>query len=321
MIKKIFQTFNAYIQLVRLPNLLILAVGQYLVRYSIIGPVLENHESFFHTGPLDFALLVLSSVLIAAGGYIINDYFDIRIDAVNRPQKIILYKLIRLRTGMRVYYILTILGCLIGIYVAFKVSYIVLGGIHIIIAVALWYYSLKYKRVRFAGNLTVAVLAAVSLVIVWLFEFFALRRDPAIFGEIINNLGEINILLAGYAIFAFLVMLIREMIKDIEDIEGDRSFRCRTLPIVYGIPLMKKIILAITFFTTGMTAFASYKFFAWGSTAMGLYFSIVLGLLWIYFLIQLFRAKEKKDYHMLSLILKLLIVAGVLSMQLLNTRF
>jgi 4-hydroxybenzoate polyprenyltransferase len=318
MIKKFLRAFNAYIRLIRLPNLLILAVGQYFIRYNIIGPVLALRGHFLHTTDFGFALLVLSSLLIAAGGYIINDYYDIRIDVVNRPDKVVLHKLIRLRTAMRVYYVLTILGCFIGIFVAFKVGYIVLGSVHIIIAVALWYYSLKYKRIRFAGNFTVAFLAAISLAIIWLFEFFALRKDPAVFGDMIKSFGEINMYIVAYGIFAFLVTLIREMVKDIEDIEGDRSFRCKTLPIVYGIPKMQKVIIALTILTMGLTAFAAYKFFAWNLTAIAWYFSVVLGLLWAYFLFQLSRAKEKKDYHMLSLILKIIIVAGVLSMQLLH---
>jgi 4-hydroxybenzoate polyprenyltransferase len=319
--KHLIQYINWYARLVRLPNLIILALSQYFVRYSLIMPVYDSRNAALHTGNVDFALLVFSSMLIAAAGYIINDYFDIRIDAVNRPNKIILHKFIRLRTAIIVYYVLAILGCLVGIFVAFKVGYIFLGGVHIIISVALWFYSLKYKRIPFAGNFTVAILAAVSPAIIWLFEFFALTKDGIAFTSLIKYFPKINIFIAGFAILAFLVTLIREMIKDIEDIEGDRSFRCRTLPIVYGIPLMRKIILAITGFTLGFTVFVTVKLFQWEFRLLAWYFAVVIGLFWFYYLLQFFKAKEKKDYHFLSTILKILILAGVLSMQLLNINF
>jgi 4-hydroxybenzoate polyprenyltransferase len=188
-------------------------------------------------------------------------------------------------------------------------------------SIVLWYYSLKYKRIPFAGNFTVAILAALILGMVWLFEFFALKQNGLIFAGMIRHFNEINMYVLGYAVFAFLVTLIREMVKDIEDIEGDRSFRCHTLPIVYGIPAIRRIIVIIIFLTMIFTAYVSYRLFHTYKSLPAWYFAVVIGLLWLYFLSLFRKAKEKKDYHFLSTILKIMMVAGILSMQLLYISF
>jgi 4-hydroxybenzoate polyprenyltransferase len=312
---------DAYTRLVRVPNLLILALTQYFVRYGIIAPVLASRGFYPQTGDLDFALLVFSTVLLTAAGYIINDYFDIRIDQVNRPEKIVLQKLIPLRRAIWLHYALTIPACIIGIYVSYRVGSYKLGFIQILFALVLWYYSLKYKRVPFVGNFTIAALAALTIIMIWLFEFFAIKQNAFAFTDMIPYFSKINIFVFGYAIFAFLVTMIREMVKDIEDIEGDKSFRCRTLPIVYGIPAIRRVILILSVFTMLLSGFASYKLFMWELELPAWFFAIVIEGLWIYFFMEFFRAKQKKDYHFLSNILKILIVAGVSSMELLYISF
>jgi 4-hydroxybenzoate polyprenyltransferase len=320
-VKKVFLNIGWYLQLMRWPNLVIIAVMQYFVRYNLIAGVYDLHNVALQTGDLDFALLVLSTLLIVAAGYIINDYFDIRIDIVNRPEKVLLFKRIPLRRSVRLYYALTILGCLLGIFVAFRVGSFKLGFIPVVMSIVLWYYSLRYKRIRFAGNFAVAALAAVTLCMVWLFEFYALKQNALMFADMIGYFGEINTYVFGYAIFAFLVSLIREMVKDIEDIEADRSFRCRTLPIVYGLAFTRRLIMVLAILSVAFTAFVIYKLFAADMLLVAWYFIVVIGLLWCYFLVLLVRAKEKKDYDFLSTVLKILIVAGVLSMQLLYLNF
>jgi 4-hydroxybenzoate polyprenyltransferase len=316
--KKFLLKIKWHVQLVRWPNLLIIALTQYFVRYNLIRPVYESHNCSLQISHLNFAFLVLSTLLVVAGGYIINDYFDLRIDVVNKPEKMMLFKRIRLRPAIRLYYILTVMGCLCGIYVAFTVGYIMLGFVPVIMSIALWFYSLKYKRIAFAGNLTVAILVGVSLGMIWLFEFFALKLNPPMFANLVGNFGLINLFILGYIILAFLITMIREMVKDIEDIEGDRSFHCRTLPIVSGIPAMHRIIVIITLIAIGFTGYVSYKLFKMHEMIAAWYFIIAIGLLWLYFFMMLLRAKGKKDYHFLSNILKIIMVAGILSMQLLH---
>lgn len=318
---KLFNAVKTISRLLRLPNLVILALSMYFVRYCIFYPIFDLRGVELQMGNLNFALLVLSTLLLAAGGYVINDYFDLDIDEVNRPEKVVLEKHISLKKANKLYYTLTIIGCLMGIYVAFMVGSLKLGFIHLVCATVLYYYSLKYKRIAFAGNITVALLAALSILIVWLFEFFAMKQNPLIFGEIVSYFSTINILVVGYALFALLLNLIREMVKDIEDIEGDRSFQCRTLPIVFGTKNMHRVIMILSGITALFIAFSSYKLFLWDYHAAGWYFAIVMGGLWIYYLTFLAKAKSKKDYHFLSTLLKINIVAGILSMQLLYASF
>lgn len=333
-----------YVRLIRLQNLVILAICQYFVRYGIINPVMRSNGFYMQMGDFDFALLVFSTLLITAAGYVINDYFDLRIDQVNKPEQIVLQKHIPLRRAIWLHYALTIPGCLIGIYVSYQVGSFKLGFIHIVFALALWYYSLKYKRIPFAGNITVALLAALSIMIIWLYEWYAIQltirnianlqnsstelsdaiikmKDAVRFESITKIAGEINRFVFGTAFFAFLINIIREMIKDIEDIEGDKSFRCRTLPIVYGIPVIRKVILVLSLVTLILCGFTAYKLFDWNKELAGWYFSIVVCGFWIYFIYQMLRAKNKKDYHFLSNILKIIIIAGILSLQLLYTSF
>lgn len=308
-------------RLLRLPNLLILALIQYFVRYGIFYPIFQSRGIELQMGHLDFALLVFSTLLVAAGGYIINDYYDVRIDQVNRPEKVVIGRFISLRQANMLHYLLTIPGCIIGVYIAYHVGSLKLGFIHIVTALVLFYYSLKYKHQPFTGNISIALLAALSVVIVWLFEFFAIKQNATVFGEMIGYFKTLNILVFGYAGFAFFVTLVREMVKDIEDIEGDTAFKSRTLPIVFGVDKMHKVIIGISSAFFVLLAYTVYCLFNWSYHASGWYFSVVIGGLWIYFFIYLLKAKTKKDYQFCSTLLKIIMVAGILSMQLLYASF
>lgn len=308
-------------RLIRLPDLIIIALSQYLVRFCIFQPIFHSRGIGLQMGQLDFALLVLSTLLIAAGGYVINDYFDLRIDEVNRPEKMVLQKHLSLRSANNLYYVLTIAGCIAGIFVAYQVGSIKLGFIQLVSATMLYYYSLKYKRIAFAGNFTVAILAALSILIVWLFEFFAMKQNPLVFGEIAGYFKTVNTLVLGYAFFAFWITLIREMVKDIEDLRGDKAFRCRTLPIIYGVRKMHTVILILSLVTIPLLGYFTYRLFSFGFNLSGWYFAIATGGLWVYYLTCLVKTKNEKDYHFLSTLLKVMMIAGILSMQLLFASF
>ncbi len=316
-----FKSIDQLARLFRLPNLIVLGLTQYFVRYGIFYPIFVSRGVDLQMGHIDFALLVISTLLIAAGGYVINDFYDLRIDQVNRPEKVVIGKVVSLRQAGVLHYALTILGCIIGGYVAYKVGSIKLGFVHVIIALVLFYYSLKYKRLPFVGNVTIALLAAFSIIIVWLFEFFAIKRDPLVFAEFIGYFKTLNMLVFSFAFFAFFVTLIREIIKDIEDIEGDQESGCRTLPIVYGIPKVRKILLGLSLFFFVILAATVYFQFRWSYELVGWYFAFVLGGLWLYFFIHLRKCTTAKDYHFASNLLKIIMLAGILSMQLLYVSF
>jgi 4-hydroxybenzoate polyprenyltransferase len=215
------------IRLIRIPNLLIIALTMYLFRYCLIGKMLDLRGVWLGLSDTDFLLLTLSVIVIAAAGYIINDYFDVSIDAVNKPEKVIIGRHISPDTAFRIYVALNVLGIIAGFYLALKVGNYKLGFINLLSAGLLWLYSSLYKKKFLLGNLVIAFLSALVPLIV---AFFEPMREYASFGFI-----------KAYAAFAFLMTLVREIIKDIEDIEGDKAEGATTMPVYIGI-IPSKII-------------------------------------------------------------------------------
>lgn len=312
---------KAYFKLIRFQNLIIIAVTMFFVRYCLIEPVLRKNNVFLQMSLLDFSLLVLSILLITAAGYAINDYFDVKIDALNKPNKNVLQDKIPLRRGMALHTTLSVIGVLVGGYVSFRVGNVRLSFIPVVMSFILWFYSVKYKRIVLWGNLTVSILSAFSLIIVWLFEFFALKSHSFAFANMVGNFGSVNILVFSYAFFAFMASMIREVVKDCEDIEGDRAMGCYTFPIAFGLEKAKKLVLAMVIFTFLMISIAEIRIYLWGYTYLFVYLIVTVLVLYIYFLSMLLKAKEKKDFTFLSNLAKIIIVAGVLSMQVLYISF
>ena len=305
---------KAYIQLIRPLNLLIIALTQYCVRYLIISPVLNTYNTSLQLNNLDFLLLVLSTILLAAGGYIINDYFDVDIDLRNKPDAVLLGTEIKLKTADIIHKVITGLGIGFGVYVAYRSGMIQIGFIFVIIAVALWYYSFKYKRIFLWGNLTVALLCALSVAIVWLFEFFALRHNTLSFVDASKGFETINLFILCYSVFAFLTSLIREIIKDIEDIEGDKEEGCNTLPIVIGIKASKGIIIALIILELMLTGFIQYYLY------LRHFYYIIFAILVaiqgpLFYLVSYIPQSNKKgDYSFCSGLAKVIMLLGILSM-------
>ncbi len=314
-------TISPYIKLLRIPNLAIIILTQYLIRFCVIKPVLQFHGVNLTFSELDFALLVFSTILIAAAGYIINDYFDIQIDAYNKPDKLIVGKKVSIGTAKSIYAILNGIAFIIGFYLAIKVNAFQLGFIFVMIAIMLWYYSAKYKRQIFWGNLVVAILSALVLMIVWIFEFFSLRLSPIDFIDAYRSIKIINIIIWSYSLFAFMVTLIREMIKDIQDIEGDSKFGCRTLAVVFGIRATKYITTSLIIICILIMAYSQYQLFIKNFTIVFWYLLIVVQPLFIYLLINVIRSKNKDNYRFSGNLSKIIMLAGILSMQLVYISF
>lgn len=305
---------TAYFKLFRVQNLLIIVLIQFLLKLKIIDPILKLEGLKSQISMLDFSALVLSTVFIAAAGYIINDYFDIRIDRINRPDKIVLGKKIPLRRAIFLHTAFNIIGCLIGLYVAYKVGKLELGFIQIAVCFGLWFYSLKYKRQMISGNLVVAVLAAFVILIVYLFEFFALVSNMQI---LIIFRGLMNMFIFSFAIFAFITTIIREIIKDMEDIEGDSLYKCQTLPIRIGIKKSKIISIVITIIAILLLAYGQYQLFEM-KQELTFWFLSAVQILFIYLIFSIIKAKEKKDFNFAGNIAKIIMLAGIISLQTLS---
>ena len=202
---------ESLLKLTRFGNLIIIALTQYFTAGFLIGMHTLNDVNLF--------FLSLSTVLIAAGGYIINDYYDVKIDYINKPDRVVIGKSITRRYAILFHIALSVAGIVIGFYLSWKI-----GGVNVLSVFLLWLYSNTLKRLPFVGNLTVAFLTGLAVIIVDLFY------------------GKDNSLVLIYALFAFFMTLVREVIKDMEDLKGDNSFGCKTLPIVWGIR-KKKILI------------------------------------------------------------------------------
>jgi 4-hydroxybenzoate polyprenyltransferase len=304
------------LKIIRLPNLLIIILTQYLLRICIIGTFYGLNATKTAFGHFDFALLVLSTLLIAAGGYVINDYFDVEVDKVNKPGKTIVGKALTHQSAYFYYWVLTIAGVLIGFYLSFRVKYFMLGFIFVSIAMMLWFYSAQYKKTAFWGNFVISLLSAMVVLIVWLFEFFALRANPINYTEAMKQLELISIVVAAYAIFAFLVSMIREILKDIEDLEGDKAAGYKTLPAAIGIKGAKRFAIIITCITIILLAICQYFLFEIKLMLVFWYLLIAVQLFLIYLAYIIVKAKTREDFHFLSNAAKIIMVAGILSMQL-----
>lgn len=307
------------LKLIRYPNLIIIGLAQYLFRYCILFPIMRLEHAEPAMSHLNFALLVLSTILIAAAGYAINDYFDIRSDRINRPKKIIVGRYISRRQLMLLHTVFNITAVLIGAYLSFRVGSVKLAAINIVIATLLWLYSVKYKAYFLVGNLLVAFATGMTIIIVWLFEMYALHSVERI---IITQINRLEFFLYSYVLFAFMISLIREIIKDIEDIDGDKKCGCSTIPVVIGISKTKYVLIGLLGMSVTVLSYISYKAYLLPNMKFIFWYLLIAIIVpFIYMGYVIVVAKLKEDYSFLSNIAKFIIVAGVLSMTLIFNWF
>ncbi|MBN1132395.1 MAG: geranylgeranylglycerol-phosphate geranylgeranyltransferase [Bacteroidales bacterium] len=304
-------------KLVRLPNLMIIALTQYAMRYLVMQPLLPSQQFELQFGNLQFGLLVFATMLIAAGGYIINDYFDTQTDWVNKPGDVVVGFKISRRQAIILHSIVNLIGIGIGIYLSFYVHIPSLSLVFILATGLLWFYSTNYKRQFLIGNLIVSFLTALVPLMVVLFEIPLLNRT---YGEImVGYSASFNYMfawIAGFSFFAFFTTLIREIIKDMEDFEGDRAFGMKTLPIVLGKGATKIILSVLILFTIASLAFLLIKYLMFSGAKTdylsALYFlAFLIGPL-VFLLIMNLFSKNRKDFHRASMTIKLVMLFGIL---------
>ncbi|SHG98422.1 4-hydroxybenzoate polyprenyltransferase [Chryseolinea serpens] len=266
-------------KLTRFGNLVIIAFAQYFTARFLIGP-----QTFTD---LHLAILSLSTVCIAAAGYIINDYYDVKIDYINKPERVVIGKQITRRYAILFHVVLSSAGILLGLILSWRI-----GAVNVFSVFLLWLYSNSLKRLPFVGNLMVAMLTGLSIYVVDLYY------------------GAHSAMVIIYAVFAFFMTLVREIIKDMEDLKGDNTFGCKTLPIVLGMRRTKVIIYAILAIFSA-TVFALNVLYE----ALPLQYYVVflfLPLLWLFY--RLLRADMKKDFAWLSAFCKVIMLLGISSM-------
>jgi 4-hydroxybenzoate polyprenyltransferase len=307
---------QAIIQIVRLPNILLILLTQYLLRYGIVSTFLFHDHPGMISGLLDFSLLAAATVMLTIGGYLINDYFDIRIDSVNKPERNPVGTTIRSHSVIMAHILVNGIAILIGFYLAYRLRSLNFGLIFPFISMLLWLYSAKYKRMLGWGNLVVAILTVLVIFMVWYFEFLHLRLKPFDFSQVVPELKETNGYFFAFGLFAFLFSFFREIIKDMEDIPGDKEYGCRNIPIVIGIKRSNYLVTFLITLTIVFLGFGQWNFFNRGWMLVFWYFLIVVQLPLIYLLVKLYRAKTREEYHFVSNLCKLIMFAGILSIQL-----
>lgn len=292
-------------------NLITMAIVLVLVRYAIFEPVFRQNglEGLMNGWP--FLLLVIATLLIAAGGYVINDVLDEEMDKINKPGKLVINRHISDARAKNIHFNLTAVGIGFGIAFSYFAGNLFLAVVFVIIPTALFYYSFKYKYLPLAGNLVVALLAAMVVIIYWIFEFYHLKNHPVQFVEASRYFHLLNRLVFPFALFAFMTTLSREIIKDAADMEGDARYGCRTLPIAAGIPVTRVVVVALALVTMAGLAWFQVVMFRTGYQVMALLL-LVAQMLMAYSLVKVNRASRKSDFTHLSLVYKIIMLAGML---------
>jgi 4-hydroxybenzoate polyprenyltransferase len=304
---------TAFLRLVRWPNLVMIAVTQVLFYFSLVQPLYEKGINS-HFEKLHFLLLIIASVLIAAAGYIINDYFDLNIDLVNKPGRMVIDKIIKRRWAIVLHLFFSFTAVIISFYIDLNSVTFWLGISNIICAFLLFGYSISLKKKLLWGNILISALTAWVVIVCFLcyYNSFYCNGCDRTFLELYNNrFIRISFLYAG---FAFVISLIREVVKDLEDIEGDIKYGCKTMPITWGIPASKVFVAVWMVVLTGMIGIVQFYVlqFGWIWSTVYCIVLIIVPLVWI--LQKLFKAQVPKDFRRLSTVIKFAMFTGLLSM-------
>lgn len=278
LLTKIFSFFSV----VRGYNVFVIALAQYLSAIYILAPERRALDII-----LDWRLfiLVIASTFAIASGYIINNFYDAKKDIINRPKKSYLDRLVSQKTQLQVYFTLNFFSALLGFIISWRAA--LFFSVYIFI---IWFYSHKLKKILLVGNITASLLAVLPF-----------------FGILMYFKNFYHVIFA-HAIFLFLIILIREMIKDLENIEGDLSNNYQTIPVNYGENFSKKIISLLLIFTIVPVYFLINVY---DVGYMDIYFYISYILLLI-FVLKLWKSEGKVDYIKLHFLLKIILLAGVI---------
>lgn len=307
-----------YLSIIRWPNLLMVPLTMYLMRYCIIQPMLDYQFSIqlgtqvtHQLSEGYFLILVLINVFLGAAGYVINDYFDRKIDTINRPESVVVDRILPRRIAIVYHSVLNIIALVLAGIFAWHLQIKMIFVLYMLIAGIFWLYSTNYKKQLFVGNIVVACGTATIPLQVGLFEYVTLTRVYG-FDMLVKGLSFMPIMywMAGFAFFAFIINIIREIIKDMEDLEGDSNYGCNTLPLAYGIKTSKIVVVALTLFAIVALAMTYYIFFH--ETLTLLYMLIFITLPLIIVIILTIRADEVKQYHRISNIIKAIMLFGIL---------
>ncbi|HWR32216.1 MAG TPA: geranylgeranylglycerol-phosphate geranylgeranyltransferase, partial [Chitinophagaceae bacterium] len=297
----------AFLKLVRLPNLFFIALTQSLFQFCIYYPMYKGQIPAGDT--IHFIFLSLASLLIAAAGYIINDYFDINIDEVNKPRRMVVDKVIHRRWAIAWHLMLNSAGLVLTILALpfLQKWYLILANM--LCMTLLWFYSTNFKKQLLIGNIVISLLTAWAILIVF---FSKVSLEDAVGAGAIDHhkFFRLAILYAG---FAFIISLVREAIKDMEDMPGDAKYNCRTMPIVWGVNATKvyAAVWLVVLISMVVIVMIYMLQFQWWLPVSYCIATIIFPLVIV--LVKLKRSSTQRQFHQLSTITKLVMFTGILS--------
>jgi len=262
-----------------------------------------------------FYWMLSASLTIAAAGYIINDYFDLRIDMLNKPGKIILEKKIKRRWAIIFHLLLSLIGIICS-FMASKLTgqWLILVG-NTICVFLLWFYSTHFKRMLLTGNIVIALLIAWVFVVMYFLIYPSYATSLSHAGISMSVFKPFLFkTIISYAGFAFILTLVREVIKDLEDMHGDATYQCKTMPIVWGVPVSKIYAAVWILVCAASVCIIGLYLFMQGWWLASLYLFILIAIPLLLSLRKLRLASQTKDYHLISRELKMIMLAGILTM-------
>lgn len=293
-----------FFKLIRIQNLVMLALMQIIVKFTF----LDQAGILLAISNFTYSLLILATICIAAGGYIINDIFDYPIDRINKPNQVIIRKSISEKTAYNAYFILTIIGVLIGFYLSNVVQRSSFATTFVVCAGLLYLYSSALKQIPFLGNIIIALLTTFSILIVGLFCIL-----PAMYSENQSVMMNIFSILVEYGIFAFLINFAREIVKTIEDKEGDAEYEITTCATYFGTTISKIVLILTLVSLVAYLGYFSYLNILHLKFALA-YFVLVLIIPILSITYSVIKAQNKNDYTAISKWLKIEMILMMISL-------
>lgn len=311
-----FEILKDYVRLTRPANLLFIAILMWTMERWVAVPVLQHYWQLPEQMPVFLlCLLILSTVCIAAGGYVINDYFDVKIDRINRPDSMIVTQTISKESAMRFFMVLTAVGLIVGEAAAWCCRSTTLAIIFVMIPGLLWFYSASYKRQLIIGNLIVAFSSALTPFLIALTNEAWMRHT---IGDVVLSVGVPQMLytwIGGFAAFAFVMTWMREVVKDLQDQQGDRELECHTLPIVWGETWTKILVTIVALLVIGTSVWLIFNVLPFSHEWSGLsvrYWICAWMVPMVGELALLWNAKIPSDYKTAQQLLKWIMMMGTL---------
>jgi len=317
------QKIIAFLSLIRLQNLFIVALCQYFIRFAFTKTFLP----FPALNDLEFFFFVFTTISIAASGYIINDIYDVETDKINKSGKLIIGEIIKAETAIIFYFLLNTIALFSGIYLAIIIGKPLYSLIFVYCIFFLWRYSRSMKKAFLIGNLHVGILTALVLINTALFDIIPNLHLPG------NESGRMILkIILVYSLFSFFLTLIREFVKDIEDKEGDIAINAKTLAIVLGVKKTKIIIFCLSFVVLVIVGFWQYfqlqiislnsikwdgevyeSVLIWGTDRFAIIYTAILQTILLLFVLRLYNSRTKKDFYYLSQLCKIVMLVGICS--------